>query len=601
MRRSVVIFILLLGTVFLYAENVNLIPQPEYVMQKGGSFLLNSDTKLFYNDPVAEKDVKMLQDFLEQHFSLALQSGKSKKIKKGIFFFYDETIPGEEYKLEIDNDKVVIYGSAPGLFYGMQTLMQLFPVENTTEISLPQLTVKDKPRFNYRGALLDAGRYFFSVAETKRFIDLMASYKLNILHWHLTEDGGWRIEIKKYPKLTEIGAWRRETQVNRNAPTQDCLPHGGYYTQEQIRDIVAYAAERNITIIPEFDMPGHTMALLSAYPEISCTGGPFKPIEMWGIQEDILCAGNEKTYRIVEDILDEMLDLFPSKIIHIGGDEAPKARWKNCPKCQAKIKEENLKDENALQGYYIKRICDYLESKGRRGLGWDEILESGAESNTMIMSWRGEKGGIEAAQKNHDVVMAPSTYLYIDYYQGKPENEPYNIGGFLPLERVYSYEPLTKEIPAEFHKHIVGVQANLWMEFIHTEKKLDYMAYPRLIALAEIGWSDKGKNYRDFTERLSYCLEWLDKKDVNFRIPEPYGLANAESNASSISVNLRIPVHNGKILYTTNGDDPLVNGKVYDGPIQLTLSKDKPVQLKCVVKTQRGRVSRTYDALYKKL
>lgn len=470
------------------------------------------------------------------------------------------------------------------------------PSDETSAILIPQLEIQDKPRFSYRGSMLDVGRYFFPVDYIKKFIDLIAYYKINTLHMHLTEDGGWRVEIKKYPQLTKIGAWRRSTQDTRIEPS-DKLPNGGYYTQKQLKELVAYAQKKNVTIIPEIDMPGHALATLASYPELSCTGGPFKVLEQWSIQKDVLCAGNEATYKFVEDVLDELMDIFPSPIIHCGGDEAPKDRWNVCPKCQAKIKQENLKDANELQSYFINRIATYLESKGRRLIGWDEILEGGLAPNAMVMSWRGEEGGIAAAQQKHEVVMSPSTYLYLDYYQGKSENEPDNIGGNLTLEKVYSYEPFTNQIPAEYHKYIVGVQGNIWMEYIHSVAKLEYMGFPRLLALAEIGWSEKGKDYSDFTNRLKSNLQWLDKRDVNFRIPEPCGLKDTKVNGNSVIVNLEPPVKGATIYYTVNGEDPMLNGIPYTSPVEIKLS-DAPVTLKCIVRTEKGRVSGTYSATY---
>ncbi len=320
---------------------------------------------------------------------------------------------------------------------------------------------------------------------------------------------------------------------------------------------------------------------------------------MWGIQKDILCAGNEATYNFVEDVLDELLEIFPSPIIHVGGDEAPKDRWSKCPKCQARIREEGLKDEHGLQSYFIGRISRYLEKKGRKLIGWDEILEGGLAPNAMVMSWRGEKGGIEASRQKHEVVMTPTTYLYLDYYQGKPEGEPFNIGGNLPLEKVYNYEPLTDQIDPDYHQYIVGVQANIWMEFIHSVPKLDYMGFPRLIALAETGWSPKGKDYKDFTSRLRTNLLWLEQKSVNFRIPEPYGLKDTESSDAEITVQLEPPVEGSSILYTLNGEDPLLKGELYTKPLVIRLG-DSPVTLQCVVRTPKGRISGTYSAKYSK-
>lgn len=600
MRRTIFFCAVLLGIPCLVfsvdTPGIAVIPKPRKIETGSGFFQVTPATVIRWNDAEVAPCTNILNDFLDSFFNFRLKDKKSAKTGKGINLVVDRQFEKEQYQLTITDDAVTIKGSPSGVFYGVQTLLQLMPAEGET-VQLPQLEIEDRPRFGYRGAMLDAGRYFFTVGATKRFIDLMAYYKLNVLHWHLTEDGGWRVEIKKYPKLTEIGAWRRGTQTNRSNDAFDRLPHGGYYTQEQIRDIVRYAAERQVTIIPEIDMPGHMLAALAAYPQLSCTGGPFKVLEMWGIQKDILCAGNEEVYRFVEDVLDELIDLFPSEIIHVGGDEAPKDRWKACPKCQAKIKQENLKDVHELQSYYIKRVAAYLESKGRKLIGWEEIMEGGLAPNAMVMSWRGEKGGIEATDMKHEVVMTPTTYLYLDYYQGKPDAEPYNIGGNLPLSKVYGYEPMSDQIPVENRKYVIGVQGNIWMEYIHSESKLDYMAFPRLIALAETGWSEKGKDYENFTGRLQSNLLWLEKMGVNFRIPEPYGLTDTKTSAGSVTVTLTPPVKGAAIWVTLNGDDPMVNGKRYTEPIQIDLAGE-PVTLQCIVRLPDGRVSGTYSAVY---
>ncbi len=592
------LYVLIASICTAFSQEVNIIPRPDYVDVKQGSFVFNAATKIYYNTAAAANSAKFLQSFIKDNYGIqpAIQKGST---GNGIHFITDNSFKNESYELNIGKNGVAIKGGAAGLFYGLQSLLQMMPLEGNAPLALQQVLIKDQPRFGYRGAMLDCGRYFFNPEDVKRFIDLMAYYKLNTFHWHLTEDGGWRIEIKKYPKLTQIGAWRRGTQSFRNGEESfDRLPHGGFYTQQQIKDIVRYAQDRSITIIPEIDMPGHTLAMLAAYPEISCTGGPFKVLEHWGIQKDVLCAGNERTYQIMGDVLDELLALFPSKIIHIGGDEAPKDRWKECAKCQAKIRSENLKDEHELQSYFVKRIGKYLQAKGRRMLGWDEIMEGGLAPNAMVMSWRGEKGGIAAAQMHHEVVMAPNNYMYLDYYQGKKEGEPFNIGGNLPLEKVYSYEPLSPGIPKENQKYVIGVQGNIWMEFIHSVPKIDYMGFPRLLAVAETGWSKKEKDYSHFLNRLGYNLQWLDKKNVNFRIPDPVGLKDSVLSAKQFTVSLTPPIQGSEIYYTLNGDDPMEKGIPYTAPVKIDLPSTGSVILKCIVRTQTGRVSGVRTAKY---
>lgn len=603
MKKTITGLFLLLCVTSVFSQELPLIPKPASVVTQPGTLTLNSNTEIVYNNQVALQNVVFLNQYLSDNYDLTLKTKKSKKNKNGIEFRLDKNFKGEAYALTINDRTVTIQGDTAGLFYGLQTLLQLMPLDESTTVTLPQVTIKDEPRFKYRGAMLDAGRYFFTVEQTKRFLDLMSYYKLNTFHWHLTEDGGWRIEIKKYPLLTEIGAWRRGTNISRGSDTKntekfDRLPHGGFYSQKEIKEIVKYAAARNITIIPEIDMPGHSLSALAAYPEYSCTGGPFNVLELWGIQSDIFCAGNEKTYTFIQDILDELISLFPSQVIHIGGDEAHKDRWNVCPKCKAKMVAENLKDVNELQSYFIRRVSTYLGSKGRRILGWDEIMDGGLAPGAMVMGWRGEESGIKAANMEHEVVMSPNSYMYLDYYQGKSSSEPFNIGGNLPLEKVYNYEPLSPKITADKQKYIIGVQGNLWMEFIHSEPKLDYMAFPRLLAVAEIGWSSPRKDYADFIARVGGNLPHLDKEGVNFRIPEPLGLNDMESNSTQCTVTLTPPIKDSKVYYTTNGDDPILKGMLYTSAFQLTLTADKPVEVKCIVRTKEGRVSNTYTASY---
>jgi len=596
--KKILVCLFVLFSVAMSARDIPIVPKPQKTELKDGFFEINSDTRITFNEKDDDGLTGFLSDFLLENYRLKLRTDYSSKVKKNaVNFVSDPSFSDEVYHLAIDGNSVTIKGNRTGLFYGLQSLLQLMPFEKSAVVQLPRVTIQDSPRFNYRGAMLDVGRYFYTVEDVKRFIDLMAYYKLNTFHWHLTEDAGWRIEIEKYPLLTKIGAWRRGTQSNHAVESFDRLPHGGYYTKKQMSDVVAYAQKRNITIIPEIDMPGHTLSVLAAYPEYSCTGGPFKVLESWGIQEDVLCAGKEETYEFIEDVLDELLDIFPSEVIHIGGDEAPKNRWKACPHCQAKIKQENLKDEDELQSYFVKRVGTYLQGKGRKMMGWDEILEGGLAPNAMVMSWRGEEGGIEAARMGHEVVMAPNVFMYLDYYQGLPEEEPLNIWGDVPLRRVYDYEPHSPRVPAENHKYIVGLQGNLWMEYIHSLPKLDYMAFPRLAAVAEVGWSDSDKNFDDFQSRLAANLRWLDKKGVNFRIPDPIGLRSIETSEHEAEVRLSPPIMNSEVYYTLDGSDPLQYGTRYESPFKVGLSENDSVILQSVVRTETGRVSGTRKAV----
>jgi hexosaminidase len=369
---------------------------------------------------------------------------------------------------------------------------------------------------------LDVGRHFFDKEFVKRYIDLIALHKMNTFHIHLTDDQGWRIEIKKYPRLTEIGSKRKESPMIGNRKKGDGTPYRGFFTQDDIREIVEYARKRYITVVPELEMPGHSLGALAAYPELSCTGGPHEVMTRWGVFEDVYCAGNDKVFEFMEDVLTEVIELFPGEYIHIGGDECPKARWEKCPKCQARIKKEGLKDEHELQSYFVKRIEKFLNSKGRRLIGWDEILEGGLAPNASVMSWRGTEGGIAAARSGHDVVMSPTTHCYFDYYQSKNrKQEPEAIGGFLPLDIVYSFEPVPAELAPEQRKHVIGAQGNVWTEYIHTPSDVEYMALPRMCALAEVVWTPAElKDWDDFRDRLDRFAERLDAMGVNYRKPE---------------------------------------------------------------------------------
>lgn len=426
----------------------------------------------------------------------------------------------EAYTLTTSKKGIIIRGnSARGVFYGIQTLMQLLPPEvysaaglaKNTGIKIPQVNIRDEPRYGWRGMHLDVGRHMFSVEFIKKYIDMLAMHKMNVFHWHLTEDQGWRIEIRKYPRLTEIGS------VRKNA---DGTTYGGFYTQDQIKEVVAYAASRFVDVMPEIEMPGHSVAALAAYPELSCTGGPFEVRTAWGVSDDVYCAGKEVTFEFVQDVLSEVIALFPFRYLHIGGDECPKERWAKCPDCQKRMKTEGLKDEMQLQSYFIQRTEKFLISKNRNLVGWDEILEGGLAPEATVMSWRGVAGGIEAARMGHDVIMSPNSHCYFDHYQGDPKSEPKAWGGFLPLEKVYSYEPAPEDLTVEEAKHVLGAQANVWTEYIPTEQQVEYMALPRMSALAEVVWTPKIlRDYEKFQYRMERQYQRFDSMNINYRKP----------------------------------------------------------------------------------
>ncbi|MBX2983434.1 MAG: family 20 glycosylhydrolase [Flavobacteriales bacterium] len=427
-------------------------------------------------------------------------------------------LPTEWYSLQVTSDHIALTATTEeGLFRGSRTLIQLLEQGQRTG-SIPCLSITDHPRFGWRGMHLDVVRHFFPVSFVKRYIDLLARYKMNSFHWHLTDDQGWRIEIKKYPLLTEIGGWRKGSQVGPyDHQTFDSVRYGGFYTQAQIREVVAYAATRHINVVPEIEMPGHAMAALSAYPQLGCTGGPYEAQRGWGVFDDVFCAGNDTVFTVLEDVLTEVMGLFPSPYIHIGGDECPKEQWKACRKCQTRMQAEGLQDEHELQSWFIQRIEQFVNSKGRKIIGWDEILEGGLAPNAAVMSWRGTEGGVAAAQSGHFAVMSPGSHCYFDHYQGDPANEPLAIGGFTPLQKVYSYEPVPEELNAAEAKYILGAQANLWTEYILTTEHVEYMILPRMLALAEVLWSPKEKrDEADFLLRLEQELPRLDAMHLNY-------------------------------------------------------------------------------------
>ncbi len=513
--------------------DIAILPKPVHLMVNDGSFEISKNTKIVV-DPETRQLGEMMRTLFSPSMDFEMEIAEGRPSRNRIQLSLDPSLEGlkeEGYRLSVDKKGVLIEApSEAGIFYGMQTLRQLLPVEIFSGVAseeihwaVPFVEINDNPRFKWRGMHLDVARHFLPVDFVKKYIDLIAVHKMNSLHLHLTDDQGWRIEIKKYPKLSEISAWRDETLVGhyRDEPRKfDGKSHGGFYTHDEIHEMVSYAKERFVTIVPEIEMPGHGQAALAAYPELSCTGGPFKVSTIWGIREEVYCAGNDNTYEFMENVLAEVLELFPGEYIHIGGDECPKDRWEKCPKCQARIRHEGLKDEHELQSYFVTRIEKYLAANNRMLIGWDEILEGGLAPNATVMSWRGEEGGIAAAREGHDVVMTPYGYTYFDYYQAEPENEPLAIGGLLPLEKVYAYDPVPAELDEQQRHHILGVQGQVWTEYLSTPEKVEYMAYPRACAMAEIGWTPLDqKDFNEFSVTLGHHVKRLDYLNVNYRKP----------------------------------------------------------------------------------
>ncbi|HMH31872.1 MAG TPA: family 20 glycosylhydrolase [Puia sp.] len=515
-------FILLIFLGFGYAlsaQDIAIIPAPASIKPGKGHFTLNASTRIKLEGSGLEPSAHFLNDYLQQFYGFKLSTAPASFKGATIVLNYermDQPIAGA-YRMNISNNEIYIAGdNATGVFYGIQSLLQLLPVKPAASLLIPQLKIEDHPRFAYRGLHLDVGRHFFPVDYIKKYLDFIAMHKMNYFHWHLTEDQGWRIEIKKYPLLTQIGSCRDGTVIGRNTGVYDSLKYCGFYTQDQIREVLQYAKDRYITVIPEIELPGHAAAALAAYPYLGCTGGPYTVQQRWGVFRDVFCAGNDSTFQFLQDVLDEVIALFPSKYIHVGGDECPKDRWKTCPKCQRRIREHNLKDEHELQSYFIRRIENYLTSKGRSMIGWDEILEGGLAPKATVMSWRGEQGGIDAAKQNHDVVMTPGTYVYFDHAQKRIEDSV-TIGGYLPVEKVYQYEPIPAVLSSSEAAHILGAQANVWSEYIGNTSKLEYMIFPRLTALSEVLWSPKAKrDWKDFSGRLEVQFKRYELWNVNY-------------------------------------------------------------------------------------
>lgn len=565
------------------SADYRVVPLPnEITPMEGKAFTLDNRVKILY--PEGDADMQRNAGFLAGYVlestgkTLAVEAGATGShaivLRLGL-----QTENPEAYLLEVNEDQVTITGSsAAGVFYGIQTLRKSLPVAKDAQVVLPPVRVNDAPRFAYRGMMLDVCRHFFSLDSVKRYIDMLALHNINRFHWHLTDDQGWRIEIKKYPQLTQIGSQRKETVIGRNSGKYDGIPYGGYYTQEEAREIVAYAKDRYITVIPEFEMPGHMQGVLAAFPELGCTSGPYDVWTQWGVSEDVICAGNDKSLELIKDVLAELIEIFPSEYIHVGGDECPKTRWEKCPKCQAKIRQLGLKDdkehtaEQRLQSYIITEAEKFLNAHGRKIIGWDEILEGGVAPNATVMAWRGAGEGVKAAKMRHDVIMVPTTYFYFDYYQTNIlDEEPLAIGGYVPIEKVYSFEPYQKELTAEENKHIIGLQANLWTEYITSFRHVEYMVLPRMAALSEIQWTQpQFKDYGDFLERMPKMFDIYDIYGYNYARHLFDVKANflPDTAAGTLTVTLST-LDGANIHYTLDGTKPSANSPKYTGPLTL--------------------------------
>ena len=560
---------------------ISIIPQPASVQAAEGVFKLDRKTTIY----VESGDSSLVRTFAFLNERLLKAAGFSLPIivgdplqyggEKGIFVL-NAGLKQEAYHLRISPDRVVVdYGDGAGAFYAVQTILQLLPVnifaserQRGVKWDIPCCDIEDAPRFPYRGMHLDCCLHFFSMDFLKKYIDVMALHKVNRFHWHLTEDQGWRLEIKKYPLLTEKGQWRKETVIGSlYSGFYDGTPYGGYYTQDEVRELVKYAAERYVTIIPEIELPGHALAAIACYPELSCgLEDHYETATKWGIFKQVYCP-KEETFKFLEDVFDEVFELFPSELIHIGGDECPKTSWKQCPHCQALIKKLGLKDEYELQSWFIQRMEKYINSKGRQIIGWDEILQGWLAPNAKVMSWLGEEGGIKSAQQHHEVVMAPYPKYYLDYWQADPDSEPLAMGGPTLLKTMYDYNPVPDVLSQEERKYIIGVEGCVWTEYMPTPARVEYMAWPRMCAIAEAGWTTQGKDWDGFTRRLETHLGRLDRLDVGYckAFYDPFIELHKDTEYSKIAT-ISVDAPDAEIHFTLDGSTPSEASPLYIGP-----------------------------------
>lgn len=580
------------------------VPLPDQIeMADGESFRLNGSTKILYpeGNEKMERNASFLSDYLELSTGIRPKTTTAVEEQNAVILSIGlQHENPEAYRIQIDGETIRIEGaSEAAVFYGIQTLRKSVPIGDYGNITFNPVTINDAPRYTHRGIMLDVSRHFQSVDFVKKYIDLLALHNINRFHWHLTDDQGWRIQIEAYPKLTEVGSMRSETVIGRNTGEYDGTPHGGFYTKEELKEVVAYAADRYITIIPEVDLPGHMLAAMTAYPELGCTGGPYEVARDWGIFDDVLCPGKEETFTFLEAVLTEVIEIFPSEYIHIGGDEAPKTRWEECPDCQARITELGLTDrdghlaEHLLQSYVTTRIEKFLNDHGRNIIGWDEILEGELAPNATVMSWRGMGGGIQAAQMGHDVIMSPTTHCYFDYYQtDQTDDEPFSIGGYIPLELVYSLEPTPEQLTEEQKKHILGVQANLWTEYIRVEDHVEYMTLPRLAAMSEVQWMNPAKKeYSDFLKRLPRLLSLYEKLDYNFatHVLDVKADLNPNFDTNALDVTLST-IDDAPIYYTLDDSEPTESSPLYQG----TFAIREECQLKAIA-IRNGKKSKLFS------
>ena len=612
-----IIVYLLISILFLSCNNnpskniadYNIVPRLQQVVDNGDRyFKLKNTTFITYN---AENEklaslAGFLSDYLFQLTGMKLEIKADAKVENAIYLISDfEYNNPEAYQIKIEGNGVIINGaSEAGTFYGIQSLRKSMPLPTGTkqDVWFPYAEITDYPVYQHRGVHLDVSRHFFPVEFIKKYLDVLALYNMNVFHWHLTDDQGWRIEIKKYPKLTETGSKRNETVIGRHTNQFDGKPHSGFYTQEEIKEIIEYAADRYITVIPEIDIPGHTLAVLASYPELGCTGGPYEVGREWGIYEDVLCVGNENVFIFLEDVLKEVMELFPAQYIHIGGDECLKHRWSKCSKCQARIKQLELKETRQhtlgeqLQSYFIKRVEQIINAGGKSIIGWDEILEGGIAPNATIMSWRGTDGGIYAASKGHDVIMTPEEYVYLDYYQSPDvDNESFRYGWLTELKKIYAFDPMPAELSEDKRMHILGAQVNVWTEYIPTSDQVEYMLLPRMCALSETVWSNpQQKDYNGFVRRLYKQSKLLDH--LGYTNSKQAYQIQEEIIVDTLHNELKVQLStfdNSPIYYSLGSDVSTINSKHYTKPILI----DKDTEIKAIT-IRDNEESNVYSSLF---
>lgn len=617
---SIFIGVLISTSVLAQSDpNLGIIPAPVSITKSNGNFTLDKTAVLINQSIDGAKSADLLNAFIVSNAGFALREVKvSQPNQKSILLTSvgADKLPAEGYNIIVTPNQIKLVGKGAGLFYAVQSFMQMLPAKSSSAINIPAVTINDYPRFSYRGTMLDVCRHYFPISFIKKYIDQLAYYKINTFHWHLTDDQGWRLEIRKYPKLTSVGSIRNGSVIGRYPGNGNYLTEvKGFYTQEEAKEIVRYAAEKFITVIPEIELPGHASAAIAAYPELSCYpdrdtfvsdktpwAGSRKGKQVqqtWGVFDDIFVP-SENTFTFLNNVLDEVIAIFPSKYIHIGGDEAPKTYWKESPFCQQLMKQKGLKDEHELQSYFIQTIEKHVNGKGRSIIGWDEILEGGLAPNATVMSWRGEDGGIAAAQQNHDVIMTPGSMgLYIDHKQSNSPDEPVTIGGYAPYQKIYAYDPIPKVLTADQRKYIKGVQANMWSEYIKTPEKAENHAFPRLLALSEIAWSPvERKDLKNFSEeRLPTHLAQLDKKGWNLWVPTPIGQSEKPLTGGDFTIDLKVPIKGGKIYYSLDESRPSENAFLYTKPISVKVPQGEKRTLKTIVIAPSGKRSVTTETI----